>query len=750
MFNIHLGHHFFGAGNIGDDLMLAGFLACVKDQHLGKAHFTCCIPHNIRSQRKRFPEIEWLAYSQENREQAISRSDLWLGLGGSPFQSDVSDWFINHLCEELEICRQHAIPMWYLGIGVNDRNVFEQSKAVELLNQAEHIWARDSFSQTILKTYSEAPDRISLGADFSHYFLKNYTCTFLKGSLGFCLNSNNQLTISEDEVAEVFSDSQFKTASWYIQEIRNLPNTEEHLFSQLRSSIQSKMQRQLPDYNAVNSLSLLKAWHPAEVLISSRYHASIIHAWAGSRIGVVSINDKLEGIAKELSLPSFSSLSEIKAQDIEKLPSVSRVHLNDLAHKASISVKELFDLAKNNSLVRQRYEPRNLNFQKCRLKSLTGTMRLAVLCPDSLGDLVLRQPLFKALLSRGCDITVAARPSSVNLLPFIDSRLKFIQIGFNPYFWSDDPTYTAAISRFLEEIKAGHFDSILCPLFNRTLADDIVLQTFPSTIRIGFAPGTSPAIPAQRYLAQNAIPSSLENLFSIALPVAKEWQEIQKYQSLLQEVFDLKLTKYSPRLTITKKEKNAAASCLKTLGLKKKSFAISCPIGGANVQLKAVPSAISIAIAKYLTLKHHLPTLFVGTEAERPQLEELKTASNKAGAITHIWTSQTDELGYLLGLISQARIYVGADTGPMHMAGALGIPVSAIMGGGTYPRFLPVAPDSFIAVNELDCFGCSWDCPYDSPLCLHSINPDSVIDGTKILLQNNHNWIKTLTPSWFR
>ena len=32
---IHLGHHFYGAGNLGDDLMLEGFLRALEEQEPG-------------------------------------------------------------------------------------------------------------------------------------------------------------------------------------------------------------------------------------------------------------------------------------------------------------------------------------------------------------------------------------------------------------------------------------------------------------------------------------------------------------------------------------------------------------------------------------------------------------------------------------------------------------------------------------------------------------------------------------------
>src|ERR1044071_3659612 len=83
---IHLGHHFYGAGNLGDDFMLAGFLGAMRTL-APSASFTCCVPFALEPLRTRFPSIEWQVYDEAVRARCIAQCDVWLGLGGSPFQS---------------------------------------------------------------------------------------------------------------------------------------------------------------------------------------------------------------------------------------------------------------------------------------------------------------------------------------------------------------------------------------------------------------------------------------------------------------------------------------------------------------------------------------------------------------------------------------------------------------------------------------------------------------------------------------
>lgn len=110
---IHIGHHFFGSGNIGDDLMLAGFLD-LAGTWLAGATFTCSTPFDRACQQRRFPAIEWLPYEPAVRAASIEACDAWVGVGDTPFQTDVGTWLLDHLAEEAESCRRFGKPMFFV------------------------------------------------------------------------------------------------------------------------------------------------------------------------------------------------------------------------------------------------------------------------------------------------------------------------------------------------------------------------------------------------------------------------------------------------------------------------------------------------------------------------------------------------------------------------------------------------------------------------------------------------------------
>ncbi len=71
-------------------------------------------------------------------------------------------------------------------------------------------------------------------------------------------------------------------------------------------------------------------------------------------------------------------------------------------------------------------------------------------------------------------------------------------------------------------------------------------------------------------------------------------------------------------------------------------------------------------------------------------------------------------------IINSARLVIGNDTGPIHLAIALGTPSVAVLGGGNYGRFMPYGEPirHRTVTNHLDCFHCDWHCSRKAPECI--------------------------------
>jgi hypothetical protein len=92
------------------------------------------------------------------------------------------------------------------------------------------------------------------------------------------------------------------------------------------------------------------------------------------------------------------------------------------------------------------------------------------------------------------------------------------------------------------------------------------------------------------------------------------------------------------------------------------------------------------------------------------------------------------DLPLLAAILGRSALYFGNDTGAMHLAAAVGRPVVAIFGGGTWPRFQPAARRAIALLNPLPCFGCGWDCPFGDAPCVGAVGTGEVQNALSDIL----------------
>ncbi len=90
-------------------------------------------------------------------------------------------------------------------------------------------------------------------------------------------------------------------------------------------------------------------------------------------------------------------------------------------------------------------------------------------------------------------------------------------------------------------------------------------------------------------------------------------------------------------------------------------------------------------------------------------------------------------------ILQRCTMMVTNDSGPMHIASAVGVPVVAIF-GPTNPRFQgPLSPRSeVVRKEELDCLGCNLTaCPIGNP-CMEALSVDQVYQTVKRFISELH------------
>jgi heptosyltransferase-2 len=112
----------------------------------------------------------------------------------------------------------------------------------------------------------------------------------------------------------------------------------------------------------------------------------------------------------------------------------------------------------------------------------------------------------------------------------------------------------------------------------------------------------------------------------------------------------------------------------------------------------------------------------VGAAAERPLGEAIAA---QIGTSARVLCGETT-LAALVGVLKQLRLLLTNDSGPMHLAAALGTPLVAVFGSTDWTETAPVSERARVVREETECAPCRLrECPIDHR-CMTRVSVDRV------------------------
>ncbi|HLL99695.1 MAG TPA: glycosyltransferase family 9 protein [Pyrinomonadaceae bacterium] len=230
----------------------------------------------------------------------------------------------------------------------------------------------------------------------------------------------------------------------------------------------------------------------------------------------------------------------------------------------------------------------------------------------------------------------------------------------------------------------------------------------------------------------------LENLLTMtpAKPVKTVESELEYLLKCLSfENLDLPpINNFQPDLKLTGSEVEKARGWLESncpeAWREKRLIAV---MAGTNWSSKiwAEENYIEI-VSRLIKEKNVFPIVFGGKndrEQGRRFLEAWKTGANAAG-----------ELGIRgdAGLLRECNLYLGTDTGTMHLAGAVGTPCVAVFAAIDYVgRWTPFGAGHKIFRERVECEGCFAPVCFNHHKCLNLISRQSVYRACLEILEND-------------
>jgi ADP-heptose:LPS heptosyltransferase len=346
-------------------------------------------------------------------------------------------------------------------------------------------------------------------------------------------------------------------------------------------------------------------------------------------------------------------------------------------------------------------------------------MRLLITHPDTIGDLVLRQPMLAALAEAGHELMLLVRHSVEPLARQIVPGARVLTYPAEPYAIGPGESWEAFEPLFATVREFAPAAIVVAP-FRWTLAEEQLSLRLPEVPCIGMSGNLYQGDPYA-----GAAPVSTMRLDQVA-QVNENDLEVDKNAALTSVVLGHRVRLADPQLIPPPDALETARGLLAEAGMQSDEFWTACVGGTAHVAIKTWPAERWGAALSHWVEKYDRKFVFIGLPEESAVVANVLAAMGSAADHTIDLTPRNISLAVLQGLIALSRGYVGHDTGPMHIAAALNKPTLAVFGGGTWLRFLPAVTPSVAITVGVPCAGCGWVCPFDDSYCIKSVPIENV------------------------
>lgn len=351
--------------------------------------------------------------------------------------------------------------------------------------------------------------------------------------------------------------------------------------------------------------------------------------------------------------------------------------------------------------------------------------RIVVRGTNWVGDAVMTIPALRQLrrLFPDAHITLATRAWAEGL--FADSDfLDDLQVH--------EGSGLRSVVQQVGQWRKRNFD--LAILLPNSLETALVASLARVPLRIGYATDGRQALLTHPLALPEWRETKHEVFYYLKIVAELEWL-IKHQQSFLE-------TQPDGSLEVSEARKSRARDSLCARGVvEDKPLVAICP-GSINSRAKRWPTERYAALADRLINELGAQVLLVGSNAEAEVSLEV---SNQMRNQPLTLTGQTD-LAELVATLSLVDLLVTNDTGPAHIASALGRPTLVIFGPTNPLTTRPFSPFGEILREPPDCAPCMLrDCPIDHR-CMTAITPDDVFERARALLADKRVLACQSTP----
>jgi lipopolysaccharide heptosyltransferase II len=182
-----------------------------------------------------------------------------------------------------------------------------------------------------------------------------------------------------------------------------------------------------------------------------------------------------------------------------------------------------------------------------------------------------------------------------------------------------------------------------------------------------------------------------------------------------------------PRLYVSPLAEQQLEQLLTHEGVDRKKPLIACHLSSNNGQSKRWPIPYWTTLIDTLILDLDAQVILTGAPGDLPLIESV-TRRMKQHAIN---LAGKTSLPQLVALLKRANLVISGDSGPMHIAAAVGTPLIAIHGPTDPALSGPISPTATVLRSDIWCSPCynakdTADCRFFTTQCMKNILPSQV------------------------
>ena len=196
---------------------------------------------------------------------------------------------------------------------------------------------------------------------------------------------------------------------------------------------------------------------------------------------------------------------------------------------------------------------------------------------------------------------------------------------------------------------------------------------------------------------------------------------------------------YSHQLIITDQEREKISTALRTLGVDLSKTLVGISSSAAYGSAKEWPPGKFRELIPRLQQEKSpgdLEILLFGSAKEREKISQIAAgAAGGDGIRVHNLAGQLS-LRQTIEAISICRLFIGNDSGLMHIASGLNLPLIALFGPTQPHKTGPLNKNSRVLYHPVACAPCLYrDCPlnHDNHACMNAITVDEVVAASRQL-----------------